>query len=179
MTKAALLASALLFAAPALAGPREDTLAGISRCSALPDDRSFLDCIYGAAQPMRARLGLPPASPAQTRLVPPAYAAPAAPVAPRAVPPGAARPAGGLANVLGNDSGASWMETFSFDHRGLFTVTFSNGQVWRQEPSDPARARWAGRPSDYSIRLAVNADGRSGTLWVRGDATTYQVRKLR
>ena len=166
---------------PALAGPREDTLAGIARCSALSDDRQFLDCIYGAAQPMRARLGLTPAPAGQQRLVPPAYGAAAA-VAP---PPRAAamapapRPVGGLSNLRGNDPTASWMESFSFDRHGLFTVTFSNGQVWRQDAVDTARAHWSGRASDYSIKLAVDGTGRGGTLFVRGDASTYKVRKLR
>src|ERR1700723_420843 len=72
---------ALLAAGPAIAGPREDTLAGISRCAALPDDRAFLNCIYGAAQPLRARLGLPPALESQVRLVPPAN-----PALPQAIP---------------------------------------------------------------------------------------------
>ena len=65
----------VLAVVPAIAGPREDTLAGISRCTALSDDRAFLECIYGAAQPLRARLGLLPALDAQVRLVPPAPAA--------------------------------------------------------------------------------------------------------
>lgn len=198
MTKAPFLLSALILATPAFAGPREDTLAGISRCAALPDDRTFLDCVYGAAQPMRGKLGLPPAPPAQVRLVPPAYAAPSAPpvaayvppvpayVPPRpaaamppAPPPVTGKQVGVLASFLGNDPSAAWIEAFSFDGKGLFTVTFSNGQVWKQDPADRARAKWSGRASDYSIKLAVNTDGRTGTLWVRGDASTYQVRKVR
>jgi hypothetical protein len=46
----------------ALADPREDTQAGISRCVANRDNRAYLDCIYGAVQPLRAALRLPPAS---------------------------------------------------------------------------------------------------------------------
>ena len=71
MPRPALILPLVLLALPALAGPREDTLAGISRCASLPDDRTFLDCIYGAAQPMRGKLGLPPAPAGQMRLVPP------------------------------------------------------------------------------------------------------------
>ena len=203
MVRRLLVISALLAATSAFAGPREDTLAGISRCAGLPDDRTFLDCVYGAAQPMRAHLGLPPAPVTQQHLVPPApmgYApAPtagmipsAAPVyvppvaaAPRmatAVPPPATRPApkvGVVDSFLGNDSTANWMEAFSFDSHHLFTVTFSNGQVWRQDASDTARAHWTGRPSDFSIKLAIDATGRSGQLWVRGDTVIYQVHKVR
>jgi hypothetical protein len=52
----------------ALADPREDVVAGLTRCAALADDRQWLDCYYGAAQPMRAALGLAPALQAQVKL---------------------------------------------------------------------------------------------------------------
>ncbi len=65
----------------AVADPRQDMLAGISRCAGLPDDRTFLDCVYGAAQPLRAALGLPPAPTFQIRLVPPAPGRVPAPMA--------------------------------------------------------------------------------------------------
>src|ERR1700722_5045620 len=70
-------------ASQVLAGPREDMMAGAARCAGIADDRTFLDCYYGAAQPLRARLGLPPAPSSQQMLVPPAgpstAALPAAP----------------------------------------------------------------------------------------------------
>ena len=181
MVRRLLVVSLLMSAAlPALAGPREDTLGGISRCAALPDDRAFLDCIYGAAQPMRARLGLAPAPVTQQRLVPPApgsYAPPAA--APRAAMAPQPKPVGVVNSLLGNDPSANWMEAFSFDRHGLFTVTFSNGQIWRQDAGDAARAHWSGRPSDFSVKLATDASGRNGQLMVRGDTASYQVHKLR
>ena len=55
-SKLILLFLSMTCAGPALAGPREDSLAAISRCASLPDDRTFLDCVYGAMQPMRADL---------------------------------------------------------------------------------------------------------------------------
>jgi hypothetical protein len=172
-----LLPMLIALTVPAMAGPREDTMSGISRCATLPDDRSFLDCLYGAAQPMRTRLGLPPAPAAQQRLVPPAYAVPVA--APRA----AMRPqkdnTSTLGNVLGGNPTPGWLENFTFDGRGLFTVTLSNGEIWRQDPSDPARAHWNGRASDYGIKLAKDAGGRTGQLFVRGDDPLYRVNKLR
>src|ERR1700693_4696607 len=84
------LAAALsALAAPAEAAPRDDVLYGISRCGGIADDRTWLDCVYGAAQPMRAQLGLPPAPAAQQKLVPPAIpGTPAQPVqAYNAAPP--------------------------------------------------------------------------------------------
>ena len=177
-----ILPALLALTAPASAGPREDTLAGISRCAALPDDRSFLDCVYGASQPMRSRLGLPPASEAQQRLVPPAYAASSAPPSAPRVAARLAVPkdnTGVLGNVLGANTTPGWLETYTVDGKGLFTVTLSNGEVWRQDPSDTARAHWNGRASDYGIKLAKDAGGRTGQLFVRGDAPLYRVIRLR
>jgi len=180
MPRPALILPLVLLALPAFAGPREDTLAGISRCAALPDDRTFLDCIYGAAQPMRGKLGLPPAPVGQVRLVPPA----AASVPPRAAAPRMAVAApeptiSTFSSLMGNDTSAGWIETYSFDQHGLFTVTFSNGQIWRQDASDPNRAHWNGRASDYSIKFAKDASGRNGQLMVRGDNGLYQLHRLR
>ena len=65
-----LLATVLLATSrPALARPRDDVMAGVFRCAAIGDTRLWLDCYYGAAQPMRSQLGLPPVPAAQARLV--------------------------------------------------------------------------------------------------------------
>jgi hypothetical protein len=85
-----------LLASPAFADPRSDVMAGAQRCAGIADNRTWLDCFYGAAQPMRAILGLPPAPVNQQRLVPPAlgapvYSAPSPPV--YAAPSYAAPPA--------------------------------------------------------------------------------------
>ena len=58
----------LLAAEPAAARPRDDAIAGAFRCSVIADSRQWLDCYYGAAQPVRAALGVPPALEAQIRL---------------------------------------------------------------------------------------------------------------
>ena len=53
---------------------RDEVMSGAYHCSAVPDDRQWLDCYYAAAQPMRAQLKLPPAPQArlafQDRAVP-------------------------------------------------------------------------------------------------------------
>src|SRR5258706_9632722 len=48
-------------ATPAQARPRDDALAGAFRCASVADSRQWLDCYYGAAQPVRAAFGLSPA----------------------------------------------------------------------------------------------------------------------
>src|SRR5471032_906737 len=71
----------------ALADPtRDEVMSGAARCEGIADNRSWLDCFYGSAQPMRGALGLPPAPPAQTRLVPPPGAAYFRPPAPAGMP---------------------------------------------------------------------------------------------
>ena len=170
----------LLAAGPAIAGPREDTLTGISRCAALPDDRTFLECIYGAAQPLRAQLGLQPALDAQIRLVPSAAA-----VSPRSVPPPGGMPptagregssGGMLSSLFGGDS--LRMASYSFDRRGLFTVTLSNGEVWRQDPNDTNYAHWSGKASEYPVKLIQGEFGKS-RLDVRGEPGPYRVERIR
>ena len=55
-------------AAPAQARPRDDALSGTIRCGVIADSRQWLDCYYGAAQPVRAALGLGSALPGQIAL---------------------------------------------------------------------------------------------------------------
>src|ERR1044072_3747176 len=57
------------------ADTRDDIRAGIERCGVIHDNKVWLDCVYGAIQPMRSQLGLQPAPEFQQRLVPPAPAA--------------------------------------------------------------------------------------------------------
>ena len=68
----------LVLAAPASARPRDDALTGAIRCGVIGDTRQWLDCYYGAAQPVRAALGLASALPGQIKLAsaPPAGGVP-------------------------------------------------------------------------------------------------------
>jgi hypothetical protein len=82
-TRALLFASGLtlwvlLAAAPASARPQDEVLSLAFKCAAIGDLRTWLDCYYGAAQPMRSAIGLPPVPAAQFRLVtsPPAGTTP-------------------------------------------------------------------------------------------------------
>lgn len=160
----------VLAAAPALAGPRDDMMAGISRCGALPDDRTFLNCVYGAAQPMRAQLGLPPAPQEQQRLVPQTMAAPVPQLPPRIATAPQASPKRSLPERAIQDR----LETFSFDRRGLFIIMLGNGEHWRQDPSDTVRAKWIGRASDYVVRVAKESQ-QSAQMSVMGDPNIYRM----
>lgn len=63
------LAALILGVQPAAARPQDDVLSAAFKCAAIGDLRIWLDCYYGAAQPQRAVLGLPPVPAAQARLV--------------------------------------------------------------------------------------------------------------
>ena len=68
----------LLVSTPAIARPQDEVLSFSFKCGAIGDLRTWLDCYYGAAQPMRSAIGLPPVPSAQSRLVafPPAGTVP-------------------------------------------------------------------------------------------------------
>jgi hypothetical protein len=101
------LASGIL---PAAADSRDLVLERISRCYALTDTRQYLECLYGAAQPLRGELGLQPAPQATSYAAlfarpagQPAYAPPAAaaPAAPAPTQPSASRqPQNGIASDM-------------------------------------------------------------------------------
>ncbi|MBN9553154.1 MAG: hypothetical protein J0H61_00530 [Alphaproteobacteria bacterium] len=155
----------------ALAGPREDARAGFARCDQLPEDRAWLDCVYGAVQPMRARLGLTPAPEFQQRLAAaPAGAAPMPRVAAR--PPMAPEPV--------RKSEGQWMRlaAYSFDRGGMFTVTLADGTVWRQRADDVNYAHWKEPASRYTVSVGEGLGGH-GTLELRNDGNEYQVQRVR
>jgi hypothetical protein len=159
MKKFYLAAACVILAQPAWAGAREDARAAEQRCSAFQDDRTWLECSYGALQVMRAKLGLQPAPDYQQRLVPPAPQAyvpapvPSAPVASVAPPmpvtaagprtatasPPPTRRRGSFMQILGGTAppvAVSALAAVRYDNQGAFIVTLQNGQVWRQTDTE-------------------------------------------
>jgi hypothetical protein len=160
MKKFYLAAVCIVLAQPALAGAREDARAAEQRCSVLQDDRSWLECSYGALQVMRAKLGLQPAPEYQQRLVPPGPQAytpapvPSAPISSAAPLPALAASAparsataapppirrrGSFMQILGGTAppvAVSALASIRFDNQGSFIVTLENGQVWRQTDTE-------------------------------------------
>jgi hypothetical protein len=137
----AVLGGALLVQ-PAFGDTRDDVYAAMQRCRILQDDRAWLDCAYGAQQPMRARLGLSPAPEFQQRLVPPAASSSAAAVAPqRMLPSAQSRPSvqphhrASLMQILTGSAApvaVSALASVQYDSQGAFVATLQNAQVWRQ-----------------------------------------------
>src|SRR3984957_169699 len=160
------------------ASPRDEMLSGISRCASITDERMFLDCVYGAAEPVRAELGLPPAPPAQIRLVPPAAASATAPPPPVATP----KQSGGFfATILGSGKVETPLmprASYSFNRPGFSTVTLKDGEVWRQIDGDERFAQWRKPASSYMVIVRSGALG-SSNLQVQGEAYFYKVERER
>jgi hypothetical protein len=188
-----LLTATLATISAAMADPRDDVLSSASRCSAIPDYRKWLDCYYGAAQPMRALLGLPPASEEQQRLSAGVRTAPSPAASPAPQNSGMSQfgmreqkvspEQFGLAqkDIPGNtDHIAARMTDFTLDRLGNFTATLSNGQIWRQESGDNSHVRWekSAQKMIYNISIERGALG-SYNFHVQGQPGTYKVERLR
>jgi hypothetical protein len=187
----------MLGASSALADTRDDVLSAISRCNVIHDNRVWLDCVYGAQQPMRALLGLPPAPEYQQRLVPGAaptstiVAPPAGQVSPA---PGSAAPAHtasqpapvrrGRAGFLGNLFGANppvavaRMTSYRFEKNGGFVVELDNGQTWRQADVEAGTAGWNKPASSYNVTITQGAFG-SYSLRTADSSRTYRVERAK
>ncbi len=152
---------------------RDAVMAEAFRCNSFGDDRTWLDCYYAAAQPMRAALGLSGAP--QARAV--ATTAPSPPPAPAAAPvqdfglrqPATAREG---ARVV------SRMASYSFDQYGAFTATLANGQVWRQISGDTNVARWNKPAENYVVSISHGALG-SYKFQVKDSPGMFRVRRER
>ena len=152
---------------------RDEVMSSAVRCTALGDERQWLDCYYAAAQPMRVRLGLEgaPRTPALQTILPA-----------QAPPPANPAPGFGMRTLpvspLGNaDHLSVQMASYSFDKLGWFTVTLRNGQVWRQVNGDTTYARWKKPAGTYQVRLSKGFLG-SYNLQVRGEPGLFKVHRI-
>ena len=172
-----LVLGALLLSSAAQADTRSDVLSGIARCSAIADDHEWLNCLYGAAQPMRSQLGLPPAPASQTALVPPA--SPTAPRFAATPPPASARQESGgfFARMLGGQPVITniKLSDYFFNSQGFFVITLANGQVWEQQDGPQAHLR--GQASRYAVSISRGAVG-SFNLTMGDENISYKVRRI-
>jgi hypothetical protein len=171
----------------ALADPREDVVSGVARCAVLTDDRQWLDCYYGAAQPMRASLGLAPAPQAQVKLLSAQSRAGAA-ILPTTVARAAVRTGpppmpkrSGLLDIWGGDDIVNNAPIKAYDLSGDgFTVTLQDGQVWQQTPDDASKrpVRW--RQPASSMRVSITQAAMHTFNLVVGDENTHhKVKRIR
>ena len=183
---------------PAVAEPTRDAVMDAAqRCEGIPDNRVWLDCFYGSAQPMRSLLGLAPAPESQTRLVPaPGAAYGGAALARRAPPPGAeyggavlARRApppvreksgGFLSDIIGNTKPLANnmpMTAYGFGRNGKFTVTMADGHVWQQAESDIKLAKWNRPAASYKVDITNGSSTDLYNMRVRGEL--YKVTRVK
>jgi hypothetical protein len=174
-----------LAAAPPAAAPddiplRDAVMGGASGCMSLADERSWLNCYYAAAQPMRERLGLSPAPQAAASQGLPARGAPVAPPY---------RQSGTTSGLYGLDKNVpampenvdhitARMASYSFAKTNFFTVILDNGQVWEQIDGDTSYARWKKAAASYVVRISHGFLG-SYNLQVQGNPGLYKVRRVK
>jgi hypothetical protein len=170
---------------------RNQVVTGAVACMREPADRSWLDCYYAAAVPMRAQLGLAvsqtaprplpaplPAPQPQIASVP-AHPAPAMPVRPPPMP----RRVGILGGVFTDPKPVVTgvpLQSYVFDKNGAFTVTLPDGQVWEQIEEDEIyhRARWRRPASDMRVTIRP-ASMHTYTLTISDQNYMYKVRRIR
>jgi hypothetical protein len=144
---------------------RDAVMSAAGRCGSEAAERSWLDCYYAAAGPVRARLGLSPAPGASPGQVP--------------VHAMAHRDTGLMDGLLGTRDveTASRMASYAFDGNGLFTVTLENGEVWRQIDGDGHIAHWSKAAPSYAVTI-INGAAKSFSLSVKGNPVSYKVRRI-
>jgi hypothetical protein len=140
---------------------REDILYSVMACRSMKSDHDWLNCFYGAAQPMRARLGLLPNPNALSS----SRAEEGSKVSSIGLGVGssqeiersAAGPAG-ISSQAGPNAEkreiVSRMTSYTFDRYGIFSVSLENGQLWRQLPGDTSFAHWKGAPGEHVVRIS-------------------------
>lgn len=166
---------------------RDEVMFAAFRCNGFSDSRQWLNCYYGAAQPMRIHLGLSaaPLAPVQPKPGPRTGAEMAASPARSMVGPPPSPSASRLSERSGNFE-ASWtpvrvisrMVSYSFDQKNTFTVTLANGQVWRQMSGDNNHAGWKAAAASYMAKITRDWSG-NYTLEIPKNPQTFQVERVR
>lgn len=184
----AVLASLVLGAAlqplPVLADAREDVVNGMTRCAGLTDDHQWLDCYYGAAQPMRAWLGLSPAPQSQLKLLQqssqpsaPANAVPLPATVTRAAVRTGPPPPPKRSNIFDVFGGSDVVnnapiQSYQVSAKG-FTVTLPDGQVWKQTEEDAAKFPVDWRDAATSMRVTISQGAMHSFNLVMGDESRH------
>ena len=178
ITIAAMVAPA--FVSHVMADPRDDVRAASARCDIIVDVRTWLDCYYGAAQPLRSQLGLSPAPAAQQMLVPASGSAAARPSPTQSNMEPAAKPGffGRLITHTEEKTEApTRMIAYKFENGGFFVVKLANGETWKQINGDSALANWHDRAENYTVTILPAQQ--LGIRQLKVGKEIYQVEQVR
>ncbi|HET7086062.1 MAG TPA: hypothetical protein VFI23_14900 [Rhizomicrobium sp.] len=169
----------------ALADAREDVIAGLTRCANITEDRQWLDCYYGAAQPMRAWLGLSPAPQSQLKLLqeqprPAALPATVSRAAAHSGPPPMPKKSG-ILDMFGGDTVVSNAPIKSYEISGDgFTLTLPDGQMWQQTSEDASKHPVTWRKPATSMRVTISQGAmHSFNLVLNDENQHYKVTRIR
>jgi hypothetical protein len=189
---AGLLATGLGAPVLALADAREDVVRGMTRCAAFTDDRQWLDCYYGAAQPMRAWLGLAPAPQSQLKLLqeqPQASSAALVSALPATVTRAAVRSGpppmprrSGMFDVFGGSDVVrnTPVQSYEISRDGNFILTLPDGQVWQQTDEDVLKNRVHWTQPASSMRVTVSQGAvHTFNLVVNDESVHHKVTRIR
>jgi hypothetical protein len=184
---AAVTVAAMLSGGPAFSGVRDDVINGVTACGKIANDRQWLDCYYGAAQPMRARLGLSPVPTYQEKLV--KGIRPIRPPSDNSERSYEEENSAKNFNRFGlrgrqTDQNIDRIDAvivaYTMDNNHIFTATLSNGQIWQQLLGDTTLARWYKSPRDFKYRVEITR-GALGSFDFRvaGLPGSFKVRRIR
>ena len=167
---------------------RDEVVSAAAACMRVAADRTWLDCYYAAATPMRAQMGLSvPQNAARIASIPAPVPVPQL----ASVPPQPAPPAGpppmprkpslftGIFNSPKPIVVDMPMKSYALNHNGTFTVTLADGQVWEQLDEDQAYhpARWRKDPSELLVTIKPDTM-RIFIMTVPGEGRLYKVRRI-
>lgn len=183
---------ATVSAAPQDQAIRDQVIDGVRHCAAITDDRQWLDCYYGAAQPMRAHLGLPPAPQFQQQLLqrystqplPPGGAVALAPMPAAPLPPPVPKPKdeGFFSSIFGGSPVITNMpmRAYSFNSDGTFVATLADGTVWQQRSGSNGgpHMRWTVPASSLTVSITTGV-GSADNMTVNGGRDVFKVHRVR
>jgi len=173
------------------ADARDDVVRSMTRCAGYTDDRQWLECYYGAAQPMRAWLGLPPAPQSQLKLLQgqPQTSAPLSASLPSTVTRAATRTGpppptkrSGILDVFGGSDVVknTPIQSYEMSRNGNFVITLPDGQVWRQTDGDASKSpvRWTQPASSMRVTIS-QAAMHTFNLVVNDENVHHKVTRIR
>jgi hypothetical protein len=187
-----LLAAAIVMAiaAPAAAGPRDDVLEAMGRCTAIPDAQARLACYDAAAPKLKEALAKPPASldHEPTKEEQESWfgfdvgslfgGGSSQPTTPEQFGKERTADAQVTRQTEEIDSISAGLTEVSFTPFGEFIVFLDNGQVWRQLQGDGDRAHFNKNPKDNRVTISHGSLG-SYNLTINDSNKLFKVTRIK